>query len=67
MLVLKMERRAKKLGVNTIRLDTFDWQRKEFYQALNYEVVGQYDNKEDGYSEYFFKTHLTIVGCFSRI
>ena len=53
-MIEEMERRAKKMGVNTIRLDTFDWQGKEFYMALNYEVVGHYENKEDGYAEYFF-------------
>ena len=53
-MVLEMEKRAKEMGVNTIRLDTFDWQGKEFYQALNYQVVGHYENKEDGYAEYFF-------------
>ena len=53
-MIEEMEKRAKKMGVNTIRLDTFDWQGKEFYLALGYEVVGHYDNKEDGYSEYFF-------------
>lgn len=53
-MVVEMEKRAKEIGVNTIRLDTFDWQGKEFYQALNYQVVGHYENKEDGYAEYFF-------------
>ena len=53
-LVLEMERRAKKMGVTTIRLDTFDWQGKDFYLALGYEVVGHYENKDDGYAEYFF-------------
>ena len=57
-MIEEMERRAKAMGVNTIRLDTFDWQGKEFYQALNYEVVGHYENKEDGYSEYFFLKRL---------
>ncbi len=53
-MIEEMEKRAKSLGVNTIRLDTFDWQGKEFYQALGYQVVGHYENKEDGYAEYFF-------------
>ena len=53
-MIEEMERRAKKMGVNTIRLDTFDWQGKDFYLALGYEIVGHYENKEDGYSEYFF-------------
>lgn len=53
-LINVMEKRAKDLGVNTIRLDTFSWQGKEFYEALDYEVVGSYENSEDGYAEYFF-------------
>lgn len=53
-LIREMEKRAAAMGVNTIRLDTFDWQGKEFYEALGYECVGQYDNLEDGFSEFFF-------------
>lgn len=54
MLMEEMEKRAKKMGVNVIRLDTFSWQGKEFYESLNYEVVGSYENTIDGYVEYFF-------------
>ncbi len=57
-LMREMEKRAAEMGVNTIRLDTFDWQGKEFYEALNYTCVGHYDNVEDGYSEYFFLKRL---------
>ena len=53
-LIREMEKRAVALGVNTIRLDTFNWQGKEFYEAMGYECAGHYDNPEDGYSEYFF-------------
>ena len=53
-LIEEMEKRAKEMGVNTIRLDTFSWQGKEFYEALNYEIVGSYENSDDGYVEYFF-------------
>jgi len=53
-LVHEMEKRAKELGANTIRLDTFSWQGKEFYEALGYKMVGSYDNATDGYAEYFF-------------
>ena len=53
-MIREMERRAAAMGVNTIRLDTFNWQGKEFYEALGYQCVGHYDNTEDGYSEYFF-------------
>ena len=53
-LMEEMERRARAMGVNTIRLDTFSWQGKEFYAALGYSVVGSYENAADGYAEYFF-------------
>lgn len=53
-LIDEMEARAKALGANTIRLDTFNWQGKEFYEALGYQMVGRYENNDDGYSEYFF-------------
>ena len=53
-LMEEIEQRAKAMGVNTIRLDTFSWQGKEFYEALGYQVVGHYENEDDGYAEYFF-------------
>lgn len=54
MLIREMEKRALTMGANAIRLDTFNWQGKDFYEALGYTCVGQYENAEDGYSEYFF-------------
>lgn len=57
-LIGEMERRAAELGVDTIRLDTFSWQGKEFYEALGYEVVGSYENSADGYAEYFFQKRI---------
>lgn len=53
-LMQEMEWRAKEQGVNTIRLDTFNWQGTEFYKALGYEVAGSYTNEEDGFEETFF-------------
>ena len=32
-LIREMEKRAAAMGVNTIRLDTFNWQGKDFYEA----------------------------------
>ena len=61
-LMREMERRAAAMGVNTIRLDTFDWQGKDFYEALGYEIVGRYQNREDGYAEYFFLKRLHGAG-----
>lgn len=53
-LIREMEKRAAAMGVNTIRLDTFNWQGKDFYEAMGYRAAGHYENAEDGYSEYFF-------------
>ena len=57
-LMREMEKRAAAMGVNMIRLDTYDWQGKEFYETLGYECVGSYENKEDGFSEYFYLKRL---------
>ena len=57
-LIQEMEKKAHQLGANMIRLDTFDWQCKEFYKAMGYEIVGSYENKIDGFAEYFFLKRL---------
>lgn len=57
-LMEEMEKRAMAMGVNTIRLDTFSWQGKEFYEALGYQVAGSYENTLDGYAEFFFVKRL---------
>ena len=53
-LIREMEKRAAAMGVNTVRLDTFNWQGKDFYEAMGYTAAGHYENADDGYSEYFF-------------
>ena len=53
-LLEKVEEKAVQLGAKLIRLDTFDWQGRDFYNALGYEEVGSYTDEEDGFSEYFF-------------
>ena len=58
-LIREMEKRAIAMGVDTIRLDTFNWQGKEFYEALGYQCVGHYDHSGDGYSEYFFLKRIS--------
>ncbi len=57
-LLREMEKRAGDMGVNLIRLDTFDWQGYEFYKACGYEEVGRYTEPQDGFSEYFFVKRL---------
>ncbi|MDM8312746.1 GNAT family N-acetyltransferase [Clostridium cadaveris] len=58
LLMNEIERRAKLLGANIIRLDTFNWQGREFYTSIGYEEVGSYESVEDGFSEYFFLKRL---------
>lgn len=53
-LITELEYRAKELGMNLIRVDTFDWQGKELYLAMGFETVGHYRCEEDGFEEYFF-------------
>ena len=57
-LIREMERRAAEMGVTVIRLDTFSWQGKEFYEAMGYEIAGSYENTPEGYAEYFFLKRL---------
>lgn len=57
-LMEEVEKRAIALGANMIRLDTFNWQGKEFYESIGYEQVGCYKNEQDGFSEHFFLKRL---------
>ena len=57
-LIKEIEERAELLGANMIRLDTFNWQGRDFYRSLGYEEVGFYENKEDSFSEHFFLKRL---------
>ena len=54
MLMKEIEKRAQLLGANIIRLDTFNWQGRDFYRSLGYEEFGFYESKADGFSEHFF-------------
>ena len=47
-----LEQRAKKLGADMIRVDTFDWQGRDFYISLGFEEVGRYEAED--FSEHFF-------------
>ncbi len=59
-LMEEMEKRAKEKGVTLIRLDTFDWQGKDFYLSLGYEEVGHYRSEEDDFEESFFLKRIGI-------
>jgi GNAT superfamily N-acetyltransferase len=52
------ESEAKKLGGYMSHLDTFDWQAKEFYEHLGYEVFGILENCPRGHNRYYMKKVL---------
>jgi len=56
-LMRELEKRARSMGVQHIRVDTFDWQNPGFYRKLGYEEIGHY-TYPTGYAEYFFVKHL---------
>ncbi len=58
LLMLEVEKEARRRGALLIRLDTFSWQGKDFYPTLGYEKVGSYDAPEFGFSEYFYLKRL---------
>lgn len=51
-LMEQLEQRAKELGSDMIRLDTFDWQGRDFYKSIGYKEVGSYETKD--FSEHFY-------------
>lgn len=51
-LVNLVEQKAVLEGVNTIRLDTFSWQGRDFYLSLGYEQIASYEI-DSGVFEYF--------------
>ena len=50
-LMRDVEARAKKLGCYMIHLDTFDFQAKDFYQKLGFEVFGVMEDCPPGHKD----------------
>lgn len=57
-LLTKAEEKAKQNGGYMSHLDTFDWQAKEFYENIGYEVFGILDDCPRGHKRYFMKKNL---------
>jgi GNAT superfamily N-acetyltransferase len=55
LLLDRTESESKKLGGYMSHLDTFDWQAKEFYEHLGYEVFGILENCPRGHHRYYMK------------
>lgn len=55
----ELERQARLKNLKLIRLDTFDYQGRDFYKAIGYEEVGSYYDENQNFSEHFFLKRLT--------
>ena len=55
LLLDKAESEARQLDGYMSHLDTFDWQAKEFYEHLGYEVFGILENCPRGHNRYYMK------------
>ena len=58
MLLNKVESDAKAIGATTSHTDTFDWQAKDFYLKLGYEVFGVIEDCPKGHKRFFLKKRL---------
>jgi len=58
LLLTKVEQEAKNVGVLVSQTDTFDWQAKDFYLKLGYEIFGVIENCPDGHKRYYLKKTL---------
>lgn len=57
-LMLTSEQKAVERGCRFVFLDTWEFQAKEFYLKLGYEVFGELPNFPKDYSRYFLKKNL---------
>lgn len=57
-LMQALEVEAKQIGAKYIRLDTFNFQGKIFYEKLGYEQIGTYTANDEMFSEHFFLKRL---------
>ncbi|MDM0021056.1 GNAT family N-acetyltransferase [Variovorax saccharolyticus] len=48
-LLAQAEAKAKALGAHSAKLDTFEWQARDFYAKRGYREFGRIDNHTDGY------------------
>ncbi len=58
LLLEQTENEARELGGYMAHLDTFDFQAKEFYERLGYEVFGVLENCPRGHNRYYLKKQL---------
>ncbi|WP_426351155.1 GNAT family N-acetyltransferase [Alloiococcus sp. CFN-8] len=57
-LLKEIEKTAKEYGCHMIHLDTFDFQRKDFYIRQGYEIHGILDDCPQGHKRYYLKKRI---------
>lgn len=57
-LIKEIEKVSKSKGCRLIHLDTFDFQAKDFYLKLGYEIFGVLDECPENHKRYFMKKVL---------
>lgn len=57
-LLTAVEDAARQEGCTLIHLDTFDFQARDFYLKLGYEVFGTLENCPEGHCRYYLKKRL---------
>lgn len=57
-LLAQAEAKARGLGAHSVKLDTFEWQAREFYARRGYEEFGRIDDHTQGYYLAFMKKRL---------
>lgn len=58
MLLNKVEAQAKEIGCSVANLNTFDFQAKDFYMKMGYDIFGVLENCAPGHKLYFLKKTL---------
>ena len=57
-LLQRVEKEAKAMGVSLVHTDTYDFQAKDFYLKQGYEVFGVLDDCPTGHKRYYLKKVL---------
>ncbi len=58
-LLLAVENAAREAGCTLIHLDTFDFQARDFYLKLGYEVFGTLKDCPEGHCRYYLRKKLS--------
>lgn len=58
LLIKKVEDEARTIGVKLAHTDTFDFQAKDFYLKMGYEIFGTLEDCPEGHKRYYLKKKL---------